>query len=167
MTPLHKVGYQFGHIGWLGAAERGANDGTISTASLILGVASPASHGNEILADDVAGPLAGALSIAAGEHVSVGSQSNTEHAHLELATREHANDPEREKEELAQIYADRGVKMGLARQVALQLLTKDALGAHSRDEHRISESTTARPLRAATASAASFKGSTKGERNKR
>ena len=114
------------------------------------------SNGNEALVAGVAGLVAGAMSMAAGEYVSVSSQSDTEHADLARETKELASDPSHEKEELAQIYAARGVEIGLARQVAVQLMTKDALGAHSRDELGISEATTARPVQAAMASAATF-----------
>ena len=134
----------------------GANDGIISTASLILGVASAASSENGAILAGVAGLVAGAMSMAAGEYVSVSSQADTEHADLARETKELASDPERETEELAQIYAARGVEVGLARQVAMQLMTKDALAAHSRDELGISAATTARPVQAAMASATTF-----------
>jgi VIT1/CCC1 family predicted Fe2+/Mn2+ transporter len=156
MRTVHKETHLVARIGWLRAAVLGANDGIISTSSLILGVASAASNGNEALVAGVAGLVAGAMSMAAGEYVSVSSQSDTEHADLARETRELASDPTHEKEELAQIYTARGVEMGLARQVAVQLMTKDALGAHSRDELGISEATTARPVQAALASAATF-----------
>lgn len=156
MRALHRENHLVARIGWLRAAVLGANDGIISTASLILGVASAASSGNEALVAGVAGLVAGAMSMAAGEYVSVSSQSDTEHADLARETRELASDPDFEKEELAQIYAARGVEIGLARQVAQQLMTKDALGAHSRDELGISAATTARPVQAAMASAATF-----------
>jgi VIT1/CCC1 family predicted Fe2+/Mn2+ transporter len=119
-------------------------------------VASAASNGNEALVAGVAGLVAGAMSMAAGEYVSVSSQSDTEHADLARETKELASDPSHEMEELAQIYTTRGVEIELARQVARQLMTKDALGAHSRDELGISEATTARPAQAAMASAATF-----------
>jgi len=134
----------------------GANDGIISTASLILGVASAAASKSNVLLSGVAGLVAGAMSMAAGEYVSVSSQSDTEHADLQREKRELLEDPEFEKEELAQIYVARGVKLGLARQVAQQLMAKDALGAHARDELGISEISTARPIQAALASAATF-----------
>jgi VIT1/CCC1 family predicted Fe2+/Mn2+ transporter len=156
MRPIHKETHLVARIGWLRAAVLGANDGIISTASLILGVASAASHGNEALVAGVAGLVAGAMSMAAGEYVSVSSQSDTENADLARETKELASDPAHETEELAQIYKARGVEIGLARQVAVQLMTKDALGAHSRDELGISEATTARPVQAAMASAATF-----------
>src|SRR5215831_10440045 len=145
-----------GRIGWLRAAVLGANDGIISTASLILGVASAAASQTNVLLAGIAGLVAGAMSMAAGEYVSVSSQSDTENADLEREKRELLEDPEFEKEELAQIYVGRGVAPGLARQVAEQLMAKDALGAHARDELGISEITVARPIQAALASAASF-----------
>ena len=138
------------------AAVLGANDGIISTASLILGVASAAAPKSNVLLSGVAGLVAGAMSMAAGEYVSVSSQADTEHADLEREKRELSENPKSEKEELAQIYVARGVKPGLARQVAQQLMAKDALGAHARDELGISEISTARPIQAALASAATF-----------
>jgi len=143
-------------IGWLRAAVLGANDGIISTASLILGVAAAAAAKSDIMLAGVAGLVAGAMSMAAGEYVSVSSQSDTEQADLAKERRELAEDPEFEKEELAQIYVARGVEVELARQVALQLMTKDALGAHARDELGMSEITSARPIQAALTSAATF-----------
>jgi VIT1/CCC1 family predicted Fe2+/Mn2+ transporter len=134
----------------------GANDGIISTASLILGVASAATSQNSVLLAGVAGLVAGAMSMAAGEYVSVSSQSDTENADLARERLELANDPQFEKRELANIYVSRGVEAGLARQVAEQLMAKDALGAHARDELGISEITTARPVQAALTSAATF-----------
>jgi len=156
MRTIHKENHLIQRIGWLRAAVLGANDGIISTASLILGVASASSAGSEALVAGVAGLVAGAMSMAAGEYVSVSSQFDTEHADLARETSELASDPEHEEEELAQIYTARGVQIGLARQVARQLMTKDALGAHARDELGISEATTARPVQAAMASAATF-----------
>ena len=159
MTGVQNVTHEqhlVGRIGWLRAAVLGANDGIISTASLILGVASAAASQTNILLAGSAGLVAGAMSMAAGEYVSVSSQSDTENADLARERRELANDPEFEKRELAQIYASRGVEPGLARQVAEQLMAKDALGAHARDELGISEITTARPVQAAMASAATF-----------
>ena len=138
------------------AAVLGANDGIISTASLILGVASAAASKSDVLLAGVAGLVAGAMSMAAGEYVSVSSQSDTEDADLEREKRELLEDPESEKEELARIYAVRGVELRLAREVAKQLMAKDALGAHARDELGISEISTARPVQAALASAATF-----------
>ena len=156
MSRLHKENHLVARIGWLRAAVLGANDGIISTASLILGVASAASSGNEALVAGVAGLVAGAMSMAAGEYVSVSSQSDTENADLARETRELAVEPERETDELTEVYVARGVEVGLARQVARQLMAKDALGAHARDELGISETTTARPVQAALASAATF-----------
>ena len=143
-------------IGWLRAAVLGANDGITSTASLILGVASAAASQSNVLLAGVAGMVAGAMSMAAGEYVSVSSQADAEHADLARERRELADDPEFEKEELAQIYVSRGLEVGLARQVAQRLMAKDALGAYARDELGISETSTARPVQAALASAASF-----------
>ena len=141
-----------GRIGWLRAAVLGANDGIISTASLILGVASAAASQTNVLLAGIAGLVAGAMSMAAGEYVSVSSQSDAEAADLARERRELANDPESEKRELAKIYVSRGVEPGLARQIAEQLMAKDALGAHARDELGISEVTTARPVQAALTS---------------
>ena len=138
------------------AAVLGANDGIISTASLILGVASAAAPKSNVLLSGVAGLVAGAMSMAAGEYVSVSSQADTEHADLEREKRELSENPKSEEEELAQIYVARGVKPGLARQVAQQLMAKDALGAHARDELGISEISIARPIQAALASAVAF-----------
>ena len=156
MRPLHREMHLVERIGWLRAAVLGANDGIISTASLILGVAAAAGTKSDILLAGVAGLVAGAMSMAAGEYVSVSSQSDTEQADLARERRELSEAPEVEKEELAQIYVNRGVEPQLARQVALQLMAKDALGAHARDELGISEITTARPIQAALTSAATF-----------
>ena len=156
MRRLHKETHLVERIGWLRAAVLGANDGIISTASLILGVASAAASKSDVLLAGVAGLVAGAMSMAAGEYVSVSSQSDTEHADLEREKRELLEDPEFEKEELARIYTARGVELRLAREVAKQLMAKDALGAHARDELGISEISTARPVQAALASAATF-----------
>jgi vacuolar iron transporter family protein len=156
MSRLHTENHLVQRIGWLRAAVLGANDGIISTASLILGVASAAVSKSDVLLSGVAGLVAGAMSMAAGEYVSVSSQSDTEHADLEREKRELSENPKFEKEELAQIYVARGVKLDLARQVAEQLMAKDALGAHARDELGISEISTARPVQAALASAATF-----------
>ena len=143
-------------IGWLRAAVLGANDGIISTASLIVGVAAAAATQNAVLTAGVAGLVAGAMSMATGEYVSVSSQSDTERADLVLERKELSENPTFEIEELAEIYVKRGVDQALARQVAQQLMAKDALGAHARDELGISEITTARPVQAALTSAASF-----------
>ena len=156
MRRVHKESHLVERIGWLRAAVLGANDGIISTASLILGVASAAASKSEILLSGVAGLVAGAMSMAAGEYVSVSSQADTERADLGREARELSEDPQFEKEELAQIYAGRGVELDLARKVAQQLMAKDALGAHARDELGISEISTARPVQAALASAATF-----------
>ena len=156
MSRLHKERHLVERIGWLRAAVLGANDGIISTASLILGVASAASSKNEALVAGIAGVVAGAMSMAAGEYVSVSSQADTERADLARERGELASDREFEAEELAQIYVGRGVESGLARQVALQLMAKDALSSHARDELGISEISTARPVQAALTSAATF-----------
>ena len=156
MPRLHIETHLVERIGWLRAAVLGANDGIISTASLILGVAAAAAAKGDIMLAGVAGLVAGAMSMAAGEYVSVSSQSDTELADLAKERRELAEDPEFEKQELAQIYVARGVEAGLARQVAQQLMAKDALGAHARDELGMSEITAARPIQAALTSAATF-----------
>jgi VIT1/CCC1 family predicted Fe2+/Mn2+ transporter len=156
MSRLHNENHLVKRIGWLRAAVLGANDGIISTASLVLGVASAAASRNDIMLTGVAGLVAGAMSMAAGEYVSVSSQSDTEHADLRREKRELAEDPVFEREELAQLYVARGVEAGLAREVATQLMAKDALGAHAQDELGISEISTARPVQAALASAATF-----------
>lgn len=156
MSRLHRETHVVDRIGWLRAAVLGANDGIISTSSLVLGVASAAATQGDILLTGIAGLVAGAMSMAAGEYVSVSSQSDTEQADLARETREIAIQPDFEKEELAQIYVARGVEPALARQVAGQLMAKDALGAHARDELGISHITMARPVQAAVASAATF-----------
>jgi VIT1/CCC1 family predicted Fe2+/Mn2+ transporter len=143
-------------IGWLRAAVLGANDGIVSTASLIVGVAAASASRGEILTAGIAGLVAGAMSMAAGEYVSVSSQSDTEKADLARERAELATQPEFELEELTQIYVARGVDHAVARQVAQQLMAKDALGAHARDELGISEITSARPVQAALTSAATF-----------
>lgn len=153
---VHTERHLVSRIGWLRAAVLGANDGIVSTASLIVGVASAAVSPNEVLIAGIAGLVAGAMSMAAGEYVSVSSQSDTERADLARETAELRDDPEAEREELADIFEARGLEPGLARQVAEQLMAKDALGAHARDELGISEITTARPIQAALASAATF-----------
>ena len=156
MGRMHTESHLIERVGWLRAAVLGANDGIISTASLVLGVASAAAAKGDVLLTGVAGLVAGAMSMAAGEYVSVSSQSDTENADLAREKRELAESPEFEKEELAQIYVARGVEAELARKVAEQLMVKDALGAHARDELGISEISTARPIQAALASAATF-----------
>lgn len=143
-------------IGWLRAAVLGANDGIVSTASLIVGVAAAAAKPSDILIAGAAGLVAGAMSMAAGEYVSVSSQSDTEKADLARERLELATDEEAERRELAQIYVARGLDTGTAQKVALQLMAKDALGAHAREELGISEITTARPIQAALTSAATF-----------
>jgi len=153
---LHRENHNVERIGWLRAAVLGANDGIVSTASLIVGVAAASAKPGEILLTGVAGLVAGAMSMAAGEYVSVSSQSDTERADLARETTELADNPRFEHEELAQIYVKRGVEPGLARQVADQLMAKDALGAHARDELGISDISTARPVQAALTSAATF-----------
>ena len=143
-------------VGWLRAAVLGANDGIVSTASLIAGVAAASAGRPEIVLAGAAGLVAGAMSMAAGEFVSVSSQADTERADLSRERRELAEDPEFELNELAEIYVGRGVDPALAREVAKQMTAKDALGAHARDELGISPAIRARPLQAAAASAASF-----------
>jgi len=152
MKETHKIK----HIGWLRAAVLGANDGIVSTASLVIGVAAAnASHGS-ILVAAIAGLVSGSMSMATGEYVSVSSQADTESAALNEERIELANDADGEHRELAAIYVRRGLDLALARQVAAKLMSHDALGAHARDELGISEITTARPLQAAFASALSF-----------
>ena len=152
----HPENHLVDRIGWLRAAVLGANDGIVSTASLIVGVAAASVNHSDVLLAGVAGLVAGAMSMAAGEYVSVSSQSDTEHADLARETKELEDNPAFEKEELADIYVKRGLDLALARQVAEQLMAKDALGAHARDELGISEITTARPVQAALTSAATF-----------
>ncbi len=143
-------------MGWLRAAVLGANDGIVSTASLVLGVAAAGASSTNILITGVAGLVAGAMSMAAGEYVSVSSQADTEHADLERERKELAADPDHEKAELKAIYVGRGLDAALAAKVATQLMAHDALGAHARDELGISELLTARPVQAALASASTF-----------
>src|SRR5471032_1876588 len=152
----HPESHLIGRIGWLRAAVLGANDGIISTASLIVGVATAAAKQNDVLIAGVAGLVAGAMSMADGEYVSVSSQSDTEKADLARERRELSNDPRAEHAELAEIYVKRGVNPATARQVAEQLMAKDPLAAHARDELGISEITTARPVQAALTSAVMF-----------
>lgn len=156
MSRLHTENHLVSRIGWLRAAVLGANDGIVSTASLIVGVASASGGASEVLVAGVAGLVAGAMSMAAGEYVSVSSQSDTENADLDRERLELETQPEFERDELAHIYVSRGLTEELARQVAVQLMAKDALGAHARDELGISEMTTARPIQAAATSAAAF-----------
>jgi vacuolar iron transporter family protein len=143
-------------IGWLRAAVLGANDGIVSTASLILGVAAAEASSKSILIAGLAGLVAGAMSMAAGEYVSVSSQADTERADLDRERKELAADPRHEHEELAAIYVKRGLDAELAAKVAIQLMKHDALGAHARDELGISEMLSARPVQAAFASAGTF-----------
>jgi VIT1/CCC1 family predicted Fe2+/Mn2+ transporter len=143
-------------IGWLRAAVLGANDGIVSTASLVLGVAAAGASASNILLTGVAGLVAGAMSMAAGEYVSVSSQADTENADLAREREELATEPVREHAEMAAIYVKRGLEPALAAQVAKQLMAHDALGAHARDELGISETMSARPLQAAWASALTF-----------
>jgi VIT1/CCC1 family predicted Fe2+/Mn2+ transporter len=151
-----KEQHRIGRVGWLRAAVLGANDGILSTASLVLGVAtSHASHNNVVIAG-VAGLVAGAMSMAAGEYVSVHSQADVERAELELERHELKTDNRGEHKELAKIYVDRGLDAALAKQVAQQLMAHDALEAHARDELGITTTNTPRPIQAALASAASF-----------
>jgi VIT1/CCC1 family predicted Fe2+/Mn2+ transporter len=152
----HSENHLIGRIGWLRAAVLGANDGIVSTASLIVGVAAAAAQPKDILVAGIAGLVAGAMSMAAGEYVSVSSQSDTEEADLARERKELSDNIEFERAELAEIYVKRGVEPEVARKVALQLMAKDALGAHARDELGISEMTTARPVQAALTSAATF-----------
>ena len=152
----HQESHLTRRIGWLRAAVLGANDGIVSTASLIVGVASAAAARNDILIAGVAGLVAGAMSMAAGEYVSVSSQADTEKADLAREKRELKQNPKFEREELAQIYVERGLEPALAGQVADQLMAKDALEAHARDELGLTASMQARPVQAAIASAASF-----------
>jgi VIT1/CCC1 family predicted Fe2+/Mn2+ transporter len=152
----HRESHLVARIGWLRAAVLGANDGIVSTASLVLGVAAATPDKGAALIAGVAALVAGAMSMAAGEYVSVSSQSDTERADLARETLELANDADGEREELRGIYVARGLDADLAGQVADQLMTHDALGAHARDELGISEITTARPVQAALTSAATF-----------
>jgi len=154
--PVHGELHRTEQLGWLRAAVLGANDGLISTSSLVVGVASAQPDPGAVAVAAVAGLVAGALSMAAGEYVSVSSQADTEKADLARETRELAADPEFERAELAGIYVARGLTPELAGQVADQLTARDALGAHARDELGMSEGTSARPIEAAMASAAAF-----------
>lgn len=156
MRPPHLERHRTERIGWLRAAVLGANDGIVSTASLVVGVAAAHSAHGEILVAGVAGLVAGSMSMAAGEYVSVSSQADTEKADVERERQELATDNEREHEELAAIYVKRGLDASLARQVADQLMAHDALAAHARDELGISEALSARPVQAAFASAGTF-----------
>jgi VIT1/CCC1 family predicted Fe2+/Mn2+ transporter len=152
----HPERHKVGKVGWLRAAVLGANDGIVSTASLILGVAAASSSSEAVLVAGVAALVAGAMSMAAGEYVSVSAQSDSETADLARERRELAEQTESEQDELTRIYMARGLDAELARKVALKLMAHDALGAHARDELGISDLTLARPMQAALASAASF-----------
>ena len=152
----HAERHLIDRIGWLRAAVLGANDGVVSTASLIVGVAAASADKGPVLVAGLAGLVAGAMSMAAGEYVSVSSQSDTEQADLGRERKELATDVDFERQELADIYVGRGLHADLALKVADQLMAKDALGAHMRDELGLSEFTTARPIQAALTSAATF-----------
>ena len=156
MRPRHHEAHRTGRVGWLRAAVLGANDGIVSTASLVLGVAATHAGASSVLVAGTAGLVAGAMSMAAGEYVSVSSQADTERADLRREEGELASDPEAELAELAAIYVGRGLEPELAQRVAAQLMAHDALGSHARDELGIWDTLRARPLQAALASAASF-----------
>jgi VIT1/CCC1 family predicted Fe2+/Mn2+ transporter len=156
MSAKRKEKHKTTRIGWLRAAVLGANDGILSTSSLLLGVAAAHANHRNILVAGVASLVAGAMSMAAGEYVSVHSQADTEKADLKIEHEELKANPKSEQQELAAIYVARGLDPSLATRVAEQLMTHDALGAHARDELGISSKTRARPLQAAMASAASF-----------
>jgi len=156
MPRIHRESHRTDRIGWLRAAVLGANDGIVSTASLVLGVAAAGAARGDVLLAGVAGLVAGAMSMAAGEYVSVRSQADTEAADLARERRELAADVPAEQRELASIYVKRGLEPALAEQVALQLMAHDALAAHARDELGISDVLAARPVQAALSSAASF-----------
>jgi len=156
MARIHREFHRSDRIGWLRAAVLGANDGIVSTASLVLGVASAGGARAAVLVAGVAGLVAGAMSMAAGEYVSVRSQADTEAADLAKERRELAADVASEERELAGIYVQRGLEPALAKEVALQLMAHDAMGAHARDELGISDTFVARPVQAAIASALSF-----------
>jgi VIT1/CCC1 family predicted Fe2+/Mn2+ transporter len=156
MPFLHHERHRTQHIGWLRAAVLGANDGIVSTASLIVGVAAAHATHSSVLVAGIAGLVAGAMSMAAGEYVSVSSQADTERADMERERFELESNEEYEQKELAEIYVRRGLESALAKQVAEQLMAKDALAAHMRDELGISEVSTARPIQAALTSAATF-----------
>jgi vacuolar iron transporter family protein len=156
MHRLHFERHYAERIGWMRAAVLGANDGIVSTASLVVGVAAAHTARGDVLVAGVAGLVAGAMSMAAGEYVSVSSQADTEKADLERERTELRTDEESEHKELATIYEQRGLEPSLARQVADQLMAHDALSAHARDELGLSEMHAARPIQAALASAATF-----------
>jgi vacuolar iron transporter family protein len=156
MRAPQKERHRAGRVGWLRAAVLGANDGILSTASLVLGVAAAHATHSNVLVAGVAGLVAGAMSMAAGEYVSVHSQADTEQADLKLECKELKTDDVGEHKELAAIYVARGLDATLAKQVAKQLMAHDALGAHARDELGISPASSARPIQATLASAGSF-----------
>lgn len=156
MMTRHREKHRLSHIGWLRAAVLGANDGIVSTSSLILGVAASHATHHSILVAGLAGLVAGTMSMATGEYVSVQSQADTEQAALETERGELGADPHGEHHELTNIYVARGLDASMAKQVASQLMAHDALGAHARDELGITDTLSARPLQAAAASAASF-----------
>jgi len=156
MLKVHLERHYAGRIGWLRAAVMGANDGIVSTASLVIGVAAAQAVRNDVLIAGIAGLVAGAMSMAAGEYVSVSSQADTEKSDLEREQEELNSNREFEEKELAEIYVKRGLQPMLAQQVASELMAHDALSAHARDELGLSEIHTARPVQAALASAATF-----------
>jgi VIT1/CCC1 family predicted Fe2+/Mn2+ transporter len=156
MPVRHREQHRIGRVGWLRAGVLGANDGIVSTASLVIGVATAGATHDNVVVTGVAGLVAGAMSMAAGEYVSVHSQADTEKAALELERTELEEDDRGEHKELAAIYVSRGLEPQLAKKVAEQLMVHDALGAHARDELGISEVLSARPIQAALASAGSF-----------
>jgi VIT1/CCC1 family predicted Fe2+/Mn2+ transporter len=156
MPAIHLETHRAHRIGWLRAAVLGANDGVISVSGLVVGVASGGASHNNILLTGIAGLVAGALSMAAGEYISVQSQADTENADLNIERRELAEEPQKEIDELKNIYMKRGLDEQLALQVATQLMARDALAAHARDELGITDELRARPVQAAIASAAAF-----------
>ncbi|MGD0819919.1 MAG: VIT family protein [Desulfomonilia bacterium] len=156
MSQIHKESHRSGRIGWLRAAVLGANDGTISVASLVVGIAASGAPQSSVLLTGVAGLVAGAMSMAAGEYVSMQSQADTEGADIEREKHELEIQPERELAELTSIYVSRGLDQPLARLVAEKLMSSDALGTHAHDELGITEALRARPIQAALASAISF-----------
>jgi VIT1/CCC1 family predicted Fe2+/Mn2+ transporter len=156
LRPKHREHHRLDRIGWLRAAVLGANDGILSTASLLVGVASAQAASGSVLLAGVAGLVAGAMSMAAGEYVSVRSQADSEQAELDLESRELRDDPTGEHKELTEIYVRRGLERTLAHEVAEQLMKHNALEAHARDELGLSVTTAAKPLQAAAASAVSF-----------
>ncbi|QDE41063.1 VIT family protein [Luteibacter pinisoli] len=156
MIRKHHEHHRLDRLGWLRASVLGANDGILSTASLLVGVASAEAGTGNVMLAGIAGLVAGAMSMGAGEYVSVRSQADSERAELEVEQREIHEDPHGEHRELTEIYVRRGLDRALAHEVAGQLMAHDALGAHARDELGLSATTAARPLQAAAASAASF-----------